>query len=125
MRLLPHGFHFHNWLVLVSFMYLSYLTFHVYVCCVVLSCSVVSDFLCDPMDGTPPGSLVHGILQARMLDLPHPGMEPTSPVLQMDSLPTPFKKIYNKNESFHLSIIFIKSCLCSEIPVCRLLYKNS
>ena len=29
-------------------------------------------------------------------DLPHPGMEPTSPafpVLQVDSLPTPFKKI--------------------------------
>ena len=24
--------------------------------------------LCDPMDGSPPGSFVHGILQARMLE---------------------------------------------------------
>ena len=29
--------------------------------------------LCDPMDCSPPGSAVHGIL-------PHPGIEPTSPV---------------------------------------------
>ena len=43
--------------------------------------------LCDPMDCSPPGSSVHGILQARILeciitlssgDLPHPGMEPVS-----------------------------------------------
>ena len=43
--------------------------------------------LCDPMDCSPPGSSVHGILQARVLewgavpspgDLPDPGMEPTS-----------------------------------------------
>ena len=48
--------------------------------------------LCDPMDYT-----VHGILQARMLewvafpfpgDLPNPGIEPRSPALQVDSLPT-------------------------------------
>ena len=41
--------------------------------------------LCDPMDCSPPGSSVHGILQARMLewvampspgDLPDPGIEP-------------------------------------------------
>ena len=42
----------------------------------------------DPMDCSPPGSSVHGILQARTLewlaipsppgDLPDPGMEPTS-----------------------------------------------
>jgi len=30
------------------------------------SCSVVS--LCDPMDCSPPGSSVHGILQARILE---------------------------------------------------------
>ena len=39
------------------------------------------------MDGSPPGSSVHGILQARMLewvaiassrDLPNPGIKPTS-----------------------------------------------
>ena len=45
--------------------------------------------LCDPMDCSPPGSSVHGTLQARTLawlpfpppgDLPDPGIEPTSPV---------------------------------------------
>jgi len=44
-----------------------------------------------------PGSSVHGILQARILewvampssgDLPDLGIEPTSPALQADSLPT-------------------------------------
>ena len=44
--------------------------------------------LCDLMDYSPPGSSVHGILQARILewvaspsppgDLPNPGIEPTS-----------------------------------------------
>ena len=46
--------------------------------------------LCDPLDCSPPGFSVHGILQARILegvaisssgDLPDPGMEPGSPVL--------------------------------------------
>ena len=44
--------------------------------------------LCDPMDCSPPGSSVHGILLARTLewvpcpppeDLPDPGIKPTSP----------------------------------------------
>ena len=34
---------------------------------VVVSCSVVSDS-CDPMDCSPPGSSVHGILQAKILE---------------------------------------------------------
>ena len=47
------------------------------------------------MDCSPPGSSVHGILQARVLewvaisfprDLPNPGIEPRSPALQADSL---------------------------------------
>ena len=51
--------------------------------------------LCDPMACSPPGSSVHGILQARILewvaissfrDLPDPGIEPGSPALQADSL---------------------------------------
>ena len=51
---------------------------------------------CDPMDDSPPGSSVHGILQARILewvaisfsrDLPDPGVKPRSPTLQADSLP--------------------------------------
>ena len=45
---------------------------------------------CDPMDCSPPGSSVHEILQARILewvaipslgDLPIPGTEPRSPAL--------------------------------------------
>ena len=49
----------------------------------------------DPMDSIPPGSSVHGILQARMLewvaipspqDLSDPRTEYGSPVLQADSL---------------------------------------
>ena len=46
---------------------------------------------------SPPGSSVHGILQARILewvaipfyrDFPNPGIEPRSPALQADSLQT-------------------------------------
>ena len=52
---------------------------------------------CNPMDCGLPGSSVHGILQARILkwvaipfsgDLCDPGVEPRSPTLQTDSLPT-------------------------------------
>ena len=51
-------------------------------------CSVALT-LCDPKDCSPPGSSVHGILQARILelvampipeDLPNPGVQPESPV---------------------------------------------
>ena len=53
--------------------------------------------LCDPMDCSLPGSSGHGILQARVLEwiavsfsrgLPDPGMEPRSPALQADALPS-------------------------------------
>ena len=49
---------------------------------------------CDPMDCSLPGSSVHGILQARILEcftignLTNPGIEPRSPALQVDSLPS-------------------------------------
>ena len=55
--------------------------------------------LCNPMDYSPPGSSVHGIFKARILeevaisfpgDLPNPGMELLSTCLlhwQVDSLP--------------------------------------
>ena len=52
--------------------------------------------LCDPMDCSPPGSSVHGILQAGILawvaisfsrGLPDPGIKPGSPTLRADSLP--------------------------------------
>ena len=57
--------------------------------CVCVSRSAVSDSV------TPPGSSVQGIFQARVLeyatisfswDLPDPGIEPTFPALQVDSL---------------------------------------
>ena len=52
--------------------------------------------LCDPMDYSPPGSSVHGISQARILEwvdisfsgvFPNPGIILVSPALQADSLP--------------------------------------
>ena len=51
--------------------------------------------LCDPMNCSPPGSSVHGILQAEYWSelptpspgyLPDPGIEPRSPTLQADAL---------------------------------------
>ena len=60
-------------------------------CLVAQSCPT----LCDPIDCSPPGSSVHGILQARILEwvaMPsskvssNPGMELRSPSLQADSL---------------------------------------
>ena len=54
----------------------------------------MSDSL-QTMDCSPPDSSVHGILQARFLldlpgsgDLPDPGIEPGSPALQANSLPS-------------------------------------
>ena len=53
--------------------------------------------LCNPMDCSLPGSSIHGIFQARILewvaisspgDLPNPGIEPRSPSLQADTLPS-------------------------------------
>ena len=43
------------------------------------------------MDHSPPGSSVHGVLQARIPspgDLPNPWVETRSPALQVDSLPS-------------------------------------
>ena len=62
-------------------------------------CSVTQSglTLCDPVDNNPPGSSVHGIVQARILkwlprpppeDIPNPGIESRFPTLQADSLPS-------------------------------------
>ena len=57
--------------------------FWVYICCGV--CAQSCPTLCDPMDCSPPGSSVHEIFQARILewvaiptlgDLPNPGIQP-------------------------------------------------
>ena len=65
--------------------------------------------VCDPMDCSLPGSSVHGILQARIPewvaipfspgDLSDQGIEPGSPALQADSLPSepPGNKFFLKN----------------------------
>ena len=62
-------------------------------CCLVTKLCLT---LCDPMDYSPSGSSAHGISQARILewvaisfsmDLPNPGLKPTYPVCQVDSLP--------------------------------------
>ena len=51
--------------------------------------------LCNPMDGRPPGSSVHGFSRQKYLrglpfpcpgDIPDPGIELVSPALQADSL---------------------------------------
>ena len=49
-----------------------------------MCCAQLCLTVCDPMDSSPPGSSLHGILQARILqwvaissstDLPYPGIE--------------------------------------------------
>ena len=77
--------------IFASFLFLQF-TFSV--CLVTQSCPT----LCNPMDCSPPGSCVHGdspgkdtgvgchaLLQG---DLPHAEIEPRSPALQVDSLPS-------------------------------------
>ena len=63
--------------------------------CVYANLLQSSPTLCDPVDCSPPGSFVHGILQAGILewvtisfsrDLPNPGIEPGSSALQADAL---------------------------------------
>ena len=66
---------------------------------------------CDPMDCNLPGSSIHGIFQARVLewvdisspgDLPGPGIEPRFPALQADTLPSelPGKPFLKSLDSF-------------------------
>ena len=63
------------------------------VCVCVCACahhSVMPDS-CNPINCSLPGSSVHGILQARILEwvaFPSPGIKPRSPALQADSLPS-------------------------------------
>ena len=76
---------------------------HVLICLCVFRMNVFAQScptLCDPMDCSPPGSSVYGIFQAIVLecwnglpfpspgDLPNPGIEPRSPALQADALPS-------------------------------------
>ena len=72
---------------------IQYFLVHCWIVLVIQLCPI----LCDPIDWSQPGCSVHGILQARILDglpfpppgdLPNPGIESGSPVLQADSLPS-------------------------------------
>ena len=66
---------------------------------IIIGGSVTKSYLtlCNPMGCDPPGSFVHWISQARILeqvaisfsrDFPNPGIKPESLILQANSLPT-------------------------------------
>ena len=78
--------------------------------------------LCDPMGCSPPGSSVHGILQARKLewvairffrDVRDPEMEPRS-ALQADSL---LPEIPGKSYLFYAAAKSLQSCLTLCDPI--------
>ena len=86
--------------------------------------------LCDPMDCSPPGSSVHGISQARILEwvampFSRGSFPPRSPTFQADSLPfEPLIIVYNfpniHNTRFRFGtphrkclLIFLQNFICS------------
>ena len=82
-------------------------------CCCLVAKSCLT--LCNPVDCSPPVSSVHGISQAKYWsglpfpsprDLPDPGIEPGSPALQADSLPSepPGKKMKFVYTERHLGL---------------------
>ena len=67
---------------------------------------------CNTMNCSPPGSSIHGVLQARILklfpspgDLPNPGIEPGSPALQADFLPSELWGKLNPGVQFSHSVM--------------------
>ena len=71
--------------------------------------------LCNSIDYSPPGSSVHGILQAILWsglpfpipgDLPDPRIEPRSPALQADALLSEPPRIFFLLELKFIKIIF-------------------
>ena len=89
------------------------------------SCQVVFNS-CDPMDCSPPGFSVHGILQERILqwiaisfsrESSHPGIEPGSPALQADSLPPePPGKLVEKHNHTGKILFPLRSSNAKEKP---------
>ena len=83
--------------------------------------------LCNPKDCSLPGSSVHGIFQARVLewvaisfsrDLPNPGIKPGSPALQADVLlsePPGKTSNYWKKEAANVIINMMQRHLKSKI----------
>ena len=112
--------------------------------------------VCHPMECNPPGSSVHGILQATIQEwvaIPfsrassHPGIEPTSPALQADTLLTEPVKckiillqkrridvVVQQDESQaylcsrfpvkHSSPIFPRTCTANSLPSLRKIRKS-
>ena len=90
---------------------------------VVRMCSVMSDS-CDPLDCSPLGFSVHGILQARILEwvaMPssrgssNPGME-LPPTWKMDSLPSehqgsPYMCVY----IYMYICVYVYMCMCVKV----------
>ena len=75
--------------------------------------------LCNPVDCSLPGSSVHGIFQAIVLewiaisfsgDFPDPGIKPGSPALQADALPSepPGKSLnlYREGKNIYITNLF-------------------
>ena len=85
--------------------------------------------LCNPIDYSTPGSSVHGLLQARILewvaclppgDLPNPGIKPRSPSLKADTLPSePPGKYKNTGVS---SLSLLQGNFLTQELNCGLLY---
>ena len=69
--------------------------------------------LCNPVDCSPPGSTVHGILQARILEsvaiiFSRGSSQPRSPALQVDSLLSqPLVKPYLSHQGATISTPFL------------------
>ena len=89
--------------------------FTVILCCVLVAQPCPS--LCNHTDCSPPGSSVHGILQARRLEwgchfllqgnLPHPGIKPRSLALQGDFLPFELPGTRGKKYFEHAQMLVI------------------
>ena len=88
--------------------------------------------LCDSMDSSPPGSSIHGIFQARILEwvaiafssrFPDAGIKPESPTLQADTLLSRVDSVLN-NKNFHLhkcplgdpNFYFLHKCIIGDLP---------
>ena len=79
--------------------------------------------LCDPIDSSPPGSSIHGILQQEYWsrlpfpspgDLPDTGIEPGSSALQADSL---LSEIPGKSYLFYAAAKSLQLCLTLCDPI--------
>ena len=57
-----------NIIIYIQKYHFSYEQVHLLFSAMLLCCAQLCSILCDPMDWSPPGSSIHGIFQARMLE---------------------------------------------------------